>query len=112
MYDLIDIIDTKLSSMDHLIHKWMTENQLVKSTILNEIISIKSIINTYHNKYVICKYWEKYGQCKYGTHCWYLHPIKSNHNNNNNNSNNISSNENKERKENQQENSENENNNF
>ena len=83
MYDLIDIIDTKLSGMEHLINKWMINNQLIKSSLLNDIKSIQSNINQYHNKYVICKNWTRYGQCKYGAHCWYYHPINNNNDNNN-----------------------------
>ena len=91
MYDLIDIIDVKLSGMDRLIHKWMTNHQLIKSTLLDDIKSIKNTINKYHNKYVICKNWAKYGKCKYGANCWNLHIT----NDNNNSFNNINSNNNK-----------------
>ena len=91
MYDLIDIIDVKLSGMDRLIHKWMTNHQLIKSTLLDDIKSIKNTINKYHNKYVICKSWKKYGKCKYGANCWYLHIT----NDINNSFNNINSNNNK-----------------
>ena len=83
MYDLIDIIDIKLSGMDRLIHRWMTNHQLIKSTLLHDIKSIKMTINKYHKKYVICKEWENYGRCKYGAYCWNLHPLNNNNNNNN-----------------------------
>ena len=97
MYDLIDIIDVKLSGMEKLINKWMINNQLIKSSLLEDIHSIKMNINKYHNKYIICKNWKKYGNCKYDAHCWYFHPTNRNdsqpfNNNNNNNSNNNNNN--------------------
>ena len=102
MYDLIDIIDIKLSGMDRLIHRWMTNHQLIKSTLLHDIKSIKMTINKYHKKYVICKEWENYGRCKYGTYCWNLHPLNNNNNNNINNSNNSNNSNKQKRKENKQ----------
>ena len=78
MYDLIDIIDIKLSGMEQLIHKWMINNHLIKFALLDDIKLIKNNINKYHNKYVNCKYWMKYGDCKYGSNCWYLHPTIGN----------------------------------
>ena len=86
MYDLINIIDIKLSGMEQLINKWMINNQLIKSSLLSDIQAIKININKYHNKYVNCNYWIKHGECKYGLNCWYLHPT------NNNNFNNINKN--------------------
>ena len=80
MYDLINIIEIKLSGIEQLINKWMMNNQLIKSSILSDIQSIQININKYHNKYVICKYWNRYGKCKYGSHCWYLHPTNSKNN--------------------------------
>ena len=102
MYDLIDIIDIKLSGMDRLIHRWMTNHQLIKSTLLHDIKSIKMTINKYHKKYVICKEWENYGRCKYGTYCWNLHPLNNNNNNNINNNNNSNNSNKQKRKENKQ----------
>ena len=93
MYDLIDIIDTKLNGMDHLISKWMTNNSIVKLTLINDIKTIKNTINKYHNQYVVCNNYQKYGTCKYGAYCWYLHPTSyDNKNTNNNISSNISNN--------------------
>ena len=93
MYDLLDIIHTKISSIDYLVQRWMDDHQLIKSSIINEIQSIKLNINNYHKKYVICKNWADSGTCMYGDHCWYLHN-KNNNNSNNNNSNNNNSNNN------------------
>ena len=73
MYDLLDIIHTRLSGMDQLISGWMNSNQLIKATLLDEIKTIKKDINNYHNKYVICKAWQA-GICKFGTRCLFLHP--------------------------------------
>ena len=94
MYDLIDVIGTKLNGMDHLIRQWMTEHHIVKSTLIKEIKSIQDTINDYHNKYVICNHYQKYGTCKYGTYCWYLHPTSNDNNNSINNSSNNNNNSN------------------
>ena len=75
MYDLIDIIESKLSDRDYLINKWMTNNHLIQSTLINDIKSIRNTINNYHKKYVICEDYSTNRHCKYGAHCWYLHPI-------------------------------------
>ena len=94
MYDLVDIIETKLNGMDHLIRKWMTNHNLIKSSLINDIKTIKNTINSYHNKYVVCDYYQKYGTCKYGKYCWYLHPTSIDNNNSSNNNTNNSSNNN------------------
>ena len=80
MYDLIDIIETKLHAMKQLIKNWMV-NQNIKYVLENDIELIKNTIKKYHNQYVICKNWKKYGKCNYGEYCWYSHPIFKNNNN-------------------------------
>ena len=92
MYDLIDIIDTKLDSINHLIEKWMIQNPLVKISILNDINLIKLSIDQYHNKYTVCENYLN-GKCKFGRNCWYAHPTSIN-NNINNNSQHINKNQN------------------
>ena len=98
MYDLIDIIDVKISGMEYLIEKWVNNNHLIKASLLDDIKSIKININKYHNRYVNCKYWMKDGKCRYGSNCWYLHPTSNDNNNknSNNNSNDTKFTENKE----------------
>ena len=49
MYDLLDIIETRLNGMDHLIRKWMTNQNFIKSSLINDIKTIKDSINIYHN---------------------------------------------------------------
>ena len=73
MYDLLDLIEGRLSSMDRWIHNWMTSNDLIKSALLDEIKSINKSITAYHNKYVPCKHWERDGTCRYGNSCMFLH---------------------------------------